>query len=91
MKDFTLGLLLLVLGIGVLLTAQDYPAIGDLRYGAGLFPSLIGTGLLAGGLCLAIGAARRANCCAKPRNMATRTCSPCPGPAPWRPWFHAGW
>ncbi len=59
MKDFTLGLLLLMLGIGVLLTAQDYPAIGDLRYGSGLFPSLIGTGLLAGGLCLAIGAARQ--------------------------------
>ena len=44
MKDLSLGLVFLVLGVGVILASQEFPKVGNLQYGAGLFPILIGAG-----------------------------------------------
>jgi putative tricarboxylic transport membrane protein len=59
MKDLSLGLVFLALGIGVILASQEFPKVGSLQYGAGLFPILIGTGMAVGGLLLAFGATRQ--------------------------------
>jgi len=59
MKDLVIGLFFAALGIVVLFMAQDFPSISGLKYGAGLFPSLIGIGLILAGLFLAAGAARQ--------------------------------
>lgn len=59
MKDLSLGLVFLALGVAVILESQQFPTVGTLEYGAGLFPILIGSGMVIGGLLLAIGAARK--------------------------------
>ena len=59
MKDLSLGLVFLVLGVGVILASQEFPKVGNLQYGAGLFPILIGAGMAVGGLLLAFGATRQ--------------------------------
>lgn len=59
MKDLSLGLVFLALGITVILASQEFPKVGSLQYGAGLFPILIGTGMVVGGLLLALGATRQ--------------------------------
>ena len=59
MKDLSLGLVFLVVGVGVILASQEFPKVGNLQYGAGLFPILIGAGMAVGGLLLAFGATRQ--------------------------------
>lgn len=59
MKDLSLGLVFLAVGIAVILESQQFPKVGTLEYGAGLFPILIGSGMVIGGLLLAIGATRK--------------------------------
>jgi putative tricarboxylic transport membrane protein len=59
MKDLFLGLVFLALGVAVIVASQEFPNVGDLSYGAGLFPSLIGAGMAIGGLFLMIGSGRQ--------------------------------
>ncbi len=59
MKDLSLGLIFLALGIAVIVASQAFPNVGGLSYGAGLFPTLIGSGMAIGGLLLSLGATRQ--------------------------------
>ncbi|GGK03969.1 tripartite tricarboxylate transporter TctB family protein [Pseudomonas matsuisoli] len=61
MKDLILGLLFAVLGIAVIVMARSFSTIDGLQYGADLFPTLIGTGMLAGGVLLALSGVRQMN------------------------------
>lgn len=58
MKDISLGLIFMALGIAVILASQQFPKVGTLQYGAGLFPILIGSGMVIGGLLLVISVCR---------------------------------
>lgn len=58
MKDLSLGLIFMALGVAVILASQQFPKVGTLQYGAGLFPILIGSGMVIGGLLLVIGVSR---------------------------------
>jgi len=59
MKDLILGLLFAALGIAVIVMARSFGTIGGLQYGADLFPTLIGIGMLGGGLVLCVNALRQ--------------------------------
>lgn len=59
MKDLFLGLVFLALGIAVIVASQQFPKVGGLQYGAGLFPVLIGAGMVIGGALLVLGATRQ--------------------------------
>ncbi|KAA0020631.1 tripartite tricarboxylate transporter TctB family protein [Salinicola corii] len=54
MRDFLLGLAFVIGGGVVIAVAQTYPTMPALQYGPSLFPSLIGGGMVIGGLVLAL-------------------------------------
>ncbi|WP_110642760.1 tripartite tricarboxylate transporter TctB family protein [Salinicola sp. CPA57] len=54
MRDFLLGLAFLIGGGVVIAVAQTYPTMPSLQFGPSLFPSLIGGGMVIGGLVLAL-------------------------------------
>lgn len=58
LSDWLAGALLVVIGIAVVLHARTFPAIAGQAVGPGLFPTLIGAGLVCGGIALAAGARR---------------------------------
>jgi hypothetical protein len=59
MKDLILGTLFAALGIAVIIMARSFNPVSGLQYGANLFPTLIGIGMLAGGGTLVFGGARQ--------------------------------
>ena len=54
MRDFLLGLAFVIGGGVVIAVAQTYPTMPSLQFGPSLFPSLIGGGMVIGGLVLAL-------------------------------------
>ncbi|GHB28286.1 tripartite tricarboxylate transporter TctB family protein [Salinicola rhizosphaerae] len=54
MRDFLLGLVFAIGGGVVIAVAQTYPTMPTLQFGPSLFPSLIGAGMVIGGLLLAL-------------------------------------
>lgn len=54
MRDFLLGLAFVIGGGVVIAVAQTYPTMPALQFGPSLFPSLIGGGMVIGGLVLAL-------------------------------------
>lgn len=54
MRDFLLGLAFAIGGGVVIAVAQTYPTMPTLQFGPSLFPSLIGGGMIVGGLVLAL-------------------------------------
>ncbi|WP_303855561.1 tripartite tricarboxylate transporter TctB family protein [Salinicola salarius] len=54
MRDFLLGLAFMIGGGVVIAVAQTYPTMPALQFGPSLFPSLIGGGMVVGGLLLAL-------------------------------------
>lgn len=52
MKDLILGLVFAALGVTVIVIARSFDAIGGMQYGADLFPTLIGFGMVGGGIWL---------------------------------------
>jgi putative tricarboxylic transport membrane protein len=54
MRDFLLGLAFVIGGGVVIAVAQTYPTMAALQFGPSLFPSLIGGGMVIGGLVLAL-------------------------------------
>ncbi|WP_280338098.1 hypothetical protein [Salinicola acroporae] len=54
MRDFLLGLAFVIGGGVVIAVAQTYPTMPTLQFGPSLFPSLIGGGMVIGGLVLAL-------------------------------------
>ncbi|MDF3919195.1 tripartite tricarboxylate transporter TctB family protein [Salinicola sp. LHM] len=54
MRDFLLGLAFMIGGGVVIAVAQTYPTMPALQFGPSLFPSLIGGGMVIGGLVLAL-------------------------------------
>lgn len=53
MRDFVLGLAFALLGAIVIAIAKDFPTVGNLQFGASLFPVITGVGMLACGALLA--------------------------------------
>ncbi|MEI2417397.1 tripartite tricarboxylate transporter TctB family protein [Orrella sp. JC864] len=53
MRDFALGLAFAILGAAIIAIAKDFPTVGNLEYGASLFPVITGSGMLACGALLA--------------------------------------
>ncbi|ETX10221.1 tripartite Tricarboxylate transporter (TTT) family protein, small transmembrane protein [Marinomonas ushuaiensis DSM 15871] len=54
MRDFLIGLAFIMLGGVVLMVASQYPTMSSLQYGPSLFPSLIGGGIVIGGLVISV-------------------------------------
>ncbi|MGM8850143.1 MULTISPECIES: tripartite tricarboxylate transporter TctB family protein [Salinicola] len=54
MRDFLLGLAFVIGGGVVIAVARTYPTMPALQFGPSLFPSLIGGGMVIGGLVLAL-------------------------------------
>jgi len=79
MKDLILGLLFAALGIAVIVMARSFNAIGGMQYGANLFPTLIGIGMLGGGIALCVGAMRQLSRARAAGEQAARL--PWPSPA----------
>ena len=48
------GLLSIVLGLSMILLARDMPTVRHIEYGPGLFPTLVGFGLIGAGLVLIV-------------------------------------
>ncbi|MGM8931516.1 tripartite tricarboxylate transporter TctB family protein [Salinicola halophyticus] len=73
MRDFLLGLAFVIGGGVVIAVAQTYPTMPALQFGPSLFPSLIGGGMVIGGLVLTltrVGALKSAF--AGPRSQASK-------------------
>ncbi len=54
LSDWVIGLILAVWGVLVILEAQTFPAFGGQLYGAAFFPTIVGGGLAAIGLAMAV-------------------------------------
>lgn len=77
MRDFLLGLAFAIGGGVVIAVAQTYPTMPSLQFGPSLFPSLIGGGMVIGGLILALTQVHQLKAAiagprSGPRNLATR-------------------
>jgi len=73
MRDFLLGLAFAIGGGVVIAVAQTYPTMAALQFGPSLFPSLIGGGMVIGGLVLALTRVRQfKSALAGPRSQANR-------------------
>ncbi|WP_462383084.1 tripartite tricarboxylate transporter TctB family protein [Pseudomonas sp. Marseille-QA0892] len=59
MKDLILGLAFAALGVAVIVMARSFDAIGGMQYGADLFPTLIGFGMVGGGIWLSATSVRQ--------------------------------
>ncbi len=53
MRDFVLGLAFALLGAIIIAIAKDFPTVGNLQFGASLFPMITGAGMLICGALLA--------------------------------------
>jgi putative tricarboxylic transport membrane protein len=57
-NDAVFGAILVLLGVAVIVTVQSFPRIPGQNVGPGLFPGLIGAGMVTCGVLLAIGGVR---------------------------------
>lgn len=53
-RDRIAGAALFALGAAMVIVARGFPSIGAVTYGPGLFPTIVGTGLMASGLGIAV-------------------------------------